>query len=35
MIYLAYGSNHNLTQIKQRCPDVKVIGHSVLSVMYN
>ncbi|MCD8519409.1 MAG: gamma-glutamylcyclotransferase [Erysipelotrichaceae bacterium] len=31
MIYFAYGSNHNLTQIKQRCPDVKVIGHSVLS----
>ena len=29
-IYLAYGSNMNLAQMKYRCPKAKVLGSSVL-----
>lgn len=29
-VYLAYGSNTNLTQMGHRCPDAAVIGSTVL-----
>lgn len=30
MYYFAYGSNHNLQQMKNRCPQAKKIGNSIL-----
>lgn len=30
MYYFAYGSNHNLEQMKKRCPDSKKIGNTLL-----
>ena len=29
-IYIAYGSNLNLKQMKYRCPDSKVLGTAML-----
>ena len=30
--YLAYGPNLNLVQMRQRCPNARVVGYTSLSV---
>lgn len=33
-LYLAYGSNLNLEQMRYRCPDAKVVGYTYLTVSW-